>query len=72
MCVCVYDLFICLPMRDRERQRHRQREKTSPCGKPDVGLDAPIPGSCPEPKANAQLLSNLGVPRVVYFSVISI
>ena len=51
-------------MRDtqRERHRHRQREKQAPCRKPDVGLDCGTPGSCPEPKADAQLLSHTGVP----------
>ena len=29
---------------------------------PDVGLDPGTLGSCPEPKADAQLLSHLGVP----------
>ena len=33
----------------RKRQRHRQREKQTPCGEPDAGLD---PGSH-EPKADA-------------------
>ena len=47
--------------RERERQRHRQREKQVPCRKPDVGLDPRALGSCPEPKANAQLLSHAGV-----------
>ena len=46
----------------RERQRHRQREKQAPCGEPDGGLDPGTPGSCPEPKADAQLLSHPGVP----------
>ena len=46
-------------MRDteRERQRHRQREKQAPCREPDVGLDPGTPGSHPELKAEAQLLS---------------
>ena len=41
----------------RERQRHRQREKQAPCREPDVELDPGTPGSCPEPKANAQPLT---------------
>ena len=49
-------------MRETERQRHRQREKQAPYREPDVGLDPGTPGSCPGPKAGAQLLSHLGVP----------
>ena len=48
--------------RERERQRHRQREKQAPCREPEVGLDPRTPGSCPELKADAQLLSHQGVP----------
>ena len=40
---------------EREAETHRQREKQAPCREPDVGLD-PTPGSCPEPKADAQPL----------------
>ena len=47
-------------MRDTERER--QREKQAPCGEPDVGLDQGIPGSRPEPKADAQPPSHPGVP----------
>ena len=47
--------------RERERQRHRQREKQAPCREPDVGLDPRTPGSGPEPKADAQLLSHPGI-----------
>ena len=53
-------------MRDteRKRQKHKQREKKqAPCRKPDAGLDPGTPGSRPEPKADAQPLSHLGVPR---------
>ena len=48
-------------MRDTERegQRHRQREKQAPCREPDAGLH---PGSHPETKADAQLLSHPGFP----------
>ena len=42
-------------MGDTERQRHRQREKQDPRGEPEGGLDPRTPGSCPEPKADAQL-----------------
>ena len=55
--------------RERERQRHRQREKQAPCREPDVGLDPGSPGSRPEPKVDAQLLSHPGAPRreLLYF-----
>ena len=48
-------------MRDTESQRHMQREKQAPCREPDVGLDPRTPGSHPEPKADAQLLSHPGI-----------
>ena len=46
-----------------DRDRHRQREKQAPCGEPDAGHDPSTPGSRPELKADAQLLSHPGVPR---------
>ena len=51
-------------MRDtkRERGRDRQREKQALCREPDVGLDPRTPGSRPEPKADAQPLSQPGAP----------
>ena len=55
-------------MRDtqRERQRHRQKQKQAPCREPDVGLNPGTPGSCPELKADAQPLSNPGVPNMKF------
>ena len=50
--------------RERERQRHRQREKQAPYREPDVGLNPGTPGSRPEPKADAHLLSHPGVPKM--------
>ena len=50
-------------MRDTERQRHRQREEQAPCKEPDVGLEPGNLGSCPEPKADAHLLSHPGIPE---------
>ena len=50
--------------RHRDRGRHRQREKQTPRGKPDVGLDPKTPGSQPEPKADALPLSH---PRFFKF-----
>ena len=49
-------------MRETERQRHRQREKQAPCREPDVELEPRTPGSRPELKADAQLLSHRGTP----------
>ena len=52
--------------RERGRQRHRQREKQAPRRDPDVGTRSPDPGSCPEPKADAQPLSHPGVPPYLF------
>ena len=54
-------------MRDteRERQTYRQMEKQAPCREPDVGLNSGTPGSHPERKADAQLLSHPGFPTIV-------
>ena len=51
-------------MRDAHTHRGRDigREKQAPCREPDAGLDPRSPGSHPEPKAGAQLLSHLGIP----------
>ena len=57
-------------MRDTERQSHRQREKQAPCGEPDVELDPRTLGSRPEPKADAQPLSNPGTPIPSFFYVL--
>ena len=59
--------FIYLFMRDRERQR--QREKQAPRREPNVGRDPRTLGSCPELKADAQLLSQQwdpGVPSCLF------
>ena len=56
-------LFIHETHRERGRHRQRQREKQAPYREPDVGLDPRSPGSCPEPKAEAQPLSHPGVPK---------
>ena len=39
--------------RYRKRQKHRQREKQTPCGEPDAGLDPMTPGPQPEPKTRS-------------------
>ena len=51
-------------MRDREKER--QRHKQAPHSEPDAGLDPRTPGSHPEPKAGAQLLSHPGVPSIPF------
>lgn len=60
-------------MRDtqKERQRPRQRERQAPCRELDVGLDPRTPGSCPEPKADAQMLSHPGIllPGILLISI---
>ena len=55
-------------MRDIERQIHRQREKQAPCREPNAGFNPRTPGSRPEPKADAQLLSPLDAPNPVGFN----
>ena len=47
-------------MRDTEKEAETDREKQVPCGEPNVGLNPRTPGSCPEPKADAQPLSYPG------------
>ena len=41
-------------------------EKQTSCGESDVGLDPRTPGSCPDPKADAQPLSQPGVPVLIF------
>ena len=48
-------------------ERHREREKQAPSWEPDVGLDLRTPGSHPEPKAVAKLLSHPGIPGNISF-----
>ena len=52
-------------MRDTERDRDMLREKEAPCREPGMGLDPRTPGSCPEPKADAQPPSHSGAPNLV-------
>ena len=64
-------------MRDRQREREREaetqaREKQAPCRKPNVGLDPGTPGLHPGPKADAQLLSHTGVPKIFFFEILFI
>ena len=59
-------------MRDTEREAETRAEgEAGPRGEPDVGLDPRTPGSCPEPKADAQPLSHPGVSElyfIIFFS----
>ena len=57
-------------MRDRERGRGRSTGKL-PGREPNAGLDPRTPGSRPEPKADAQPLSNPDIP-VARFSCASV
>ena len=50
--------------RERKAETQAEREKQAPCREPDVGLDPRTPGSRPESKADAQLLSYPGVPQL--------
>ena len=54
-------MYLFLRDTERERQRPRLREMQTPCGEPDVGLHPRSRGSCPEPKADAQPLSQPGI-----------
>ena len=54
-------------MRDTERGRNIEGEVVFSQGA-GCGTRSPDLGSCPEPKANAQLLSHPGVPSHVLFS----
>ena len=54
--------------REREgREAETQREKQAPCKEPYVGLDPGTPRSCPGPKADAQLMSDPGIPTMIAF-----
>ena len=52
--------------REREREREAETQAEGEAGsmqrEPDVGFDPGAPGSCPEPKADAQPLSHICVP----------
>ena len=55
--------FIYVFIRNAEREAgHRQREKQRPSREPGVRLGPRTQWSCPEPKADAQLLSHPGIP----------
>ena len=60
--------YLFIHERHRERQRHREREKQAPHWEPNVGLDPGSPGSCPGPKADAQLLEPPRLPSVDFLN----
>ena len=54
-------------MKDTERGRDTGRERSRfPMEDPDVGLNPRTPGSRPELKADAQLLSHPGIPETLH------
>ena len=56
-------------MRDTQRKREAEIQAKGEAGSPQgarCGTRSQIPGSCPEPKADAQLLSHSGIPRFTY------
>ena len=59
-------------MRDTKREAETQAEgEAGSMQGPDAGLDPGTPGSRPEPKADAQPLSHLGVPTLTLLSQLS-
>ena len=61
--------LIYLFVTDTQREAETWREKQAPRREPDVGLDPWTPGSCPEPKADTQPLSHLGVFTHTFYTV---
>ena len=47
------------------------RDSQAPHGEPDAGLHSRTPGSCPEPKADAQPLSHPGILEGYCFSLLT-
>ena len=60
----IFKDFIYVFMKDTEREAETQREKQDPYREPYVGLELRTPGSWPEPKADAQPLSHIGIPKM--------
>ena len=60
-------LFIHERQREEGRDTGRGESRLLAGSLPDVGLDPRTPGSRPEPKADAQLLSHPGVPYMIFF-----
>ena len=51
-------------MSDIQKEAETQREKQTPCSSPSAGLDPGVPESHPQLKAEAQLLSHPGIPKL--------
>ena len=58
---------LCCFNSDNDAERERERGRDIRQRDPDVGLDPESPASCPEPKADAQLLSHQGIPKLGNF-----
>ena len=58
-------------MRDTERGTDTGRERSRPLTGSTMWDPIPGPGSCPEPKADAQWLSHPGVPNVTFCRIFS-
>ena len=57
-------------MRETKRVRDLGRGKSRLFNRePKVGLDTRTPGSCSEPKADTQLLSHPGIPKIFIFNI---
>ena len=64
----IKDLF--LHERDTKRGRGTGRGRSRlPAGRTNAELDPRTPGSCPEPKADAQPLSHPGAPLGVFIRI---
>ena len=59
-------------MKDTQREAEIEAEgEAAPCGEPHAELDPRIPGSRPEPKADAQPRSHPGASRVCISIVVA-
>ena len=59
-------LFIHERHRERGRDTGRGGCRQLSCREPNVGLDPRTLGSCPEPKADTQPLSDAGAPNAIF------
>ena len=51
----------------REAETQAEGEAGSMHQEPDVGIDPGSPGSCPGPKAGAELLHHPGIPILIFY-----
>ena len=61
---CFIKILFIYSLETQRKAETQVEEEAGSCGEPDVGLDPRTPGSCPEPKTDAQSLSHPGVPCV--------